>query len=255
LLILLSALRTELKGIENELLHASFAPFAGGSLLRGRWREKPFSWVISGIGRKNAEWAVEQIAAEFQVDLLLGLGFAGGLSPGLEVGDLVACRMLRSELPAEGTYEPDEALLNMSVVVAKASHLRIHLKDCLTVSRILSTPQQKRRAALEYNADIVDMENYWIAKQANLHGLNFLAVRAISDSCEDWLPDFSAFQDSKGQIPVIKGLQHFALHPRECGRLPRLFQNSQLARKSLIGFLHAFYPKFAIEMGLRNYAD
>jgi hypothetical protein len=95
------------------------------------------------------------------------------------------------------------------------------------------------------------MENYWIAERASQHHIRFLAVRSISDGFSDRLPDFDRFMGERGEFKAGQGLWHFATHPDQLNTIPRLYQNAQLARKSLANFFQAFYPTLIEE---RRYA-
>ncbi|OGO31691.1 MAG: hypothetical protein A2Z16_10135 [Chloroflexi bacterium RBG_16_54_18] len=247
-------MREELKGIERDMLEATLSPYAGGSILHGLFRGTPLVWVVSGIGMKNAERATAKILKDFQVESLLVLGFAGSLSPQLGIGDLVICRTIHCEDAGSRIYHSDLGMVEMALKVEMGQHRRIWLKDCLTVNRVLSTPDQKQEISKNWNMDIVEMENYWIAQQASQNGVRVLAVRAISDGTQDWLPEFIKILDAEGKMPVKRGLQHFSTHPHEITYLPRLYQNARMARKSLVEFFRAFYPVILKEGGLANHA-
>jgi nucleoside phosphorylase len=247
-------MREELKGIERDMLDAAQAPYAGGSILHGLFRGTPLVWVVSGIGRQNAERATAKILKDFQVEYLLVLGFAGSLSPQLGIGDLVICQTIRCEEAGSRSYHSDPGMVEMALKVETGQHRRIWLKDCLTVNRVLSTPGQKHEISRYWDVDIVEMENYWIAQQASQSGVRVLAVRAISDGTQDRLPEFINILDADGKMPVKRGLQHFSAHPHEITYIPRLYQNARMARKSLVDFFHAFYPLILKEGGLANHA-
>ena len=161
---------------------------------------------------------------------------------------------MRCEEPGSRTYQSDAGMVEKALRVETGRHKRTWLKDCLTVDRVLSTPDQKQELSKKWKTDIVEMENYWIAEQAGWSGVRILAVRAISDGTQDRLPEFSNFLDAEGKIPVKRGLQHFATHPNEFTLLPRLYQNARQARKSLVEFFRAFYPVILEEGGYAKYA-
>jgi len=254
LLVIISALREELKGIERDMLEATHAPFAGGSIFRGQFQGAPLAWVVSGVGMQKAQWATAEILKDFQVEFLLVLGFAGSLSPQLGIGDLVICETMRCEEAVDRSYRSDAGMIEMASKIEAGQSRRIWIKDCLTVNRVLSTPHQKQEISKSWNTDIVEMENFWIAEHVSRSGVRFLAVRAISDGTQDTLPEFINMLNAEGKMPVKSGLQHFAAHPHEIKFLPRLYQNARLARKSLVDFFRAYYPLLLAERGMSNYA-
>lgn len=254
MLVVISALREELKGIERDMLEVTHAPYAGGSIFHGQFQGSPLTWVVSGVGMQNAQWATVEILKDFQVESLLVLGFAGSLSPQFGIGDLVICQTMRCEEAGDRAYHSNAGMIEMASKLEAGQYRRIWIKNCLTVNRIISTPDQKQEISKSWNTDIVDMENFWIAEQASQSGVRLLAVRAISDGTQDTLPEFINILDPKGKMPVKSGLQHFAAHPHEIKSLPRLYQNARMARKSLVEFFRAFYPLLLEERGISHYA-
>ena len=62
----------------------------------------------------------------------------------------------------------------------------------------VSSPATKRGLAVSSGASVVDMESYWIGKEAQRLGLPFLSVRAISDPLAARLPPIERFIDGDG---------------------------------------------------------
>lgn len=254
MLVVMSALQIELGGLEKDIRDVRISRFASGKIIHGNYQGEPIAWVISGIGKKNAQQAVKQISQDLQVSLLLALGFAGSLTPGLGIGDLVICRTIRSEDPEKQIIQTDAWLVEIASLVGKQLPVRTWTLDNLTVDKLLHLPDQKSRLYTRWKTGLVEMENYWFAEQADQHGLKFLAVRAISDTAQDVLPDLNGLLDSTGEIPVLRGMQHFVKNPREIRLLPALYRNSRLAQKNLVEFFKNFYQTFLEERGRLEYA-
>lgn len=131
-------------------------------------------------------------------DLLLSIGFAGGLRGDLSAGEVcmvdgfsdhgTACRNpLRVELPSSA-----ERLCGIGLSSVA----------CLTVQNATNKPA----LALSLNeyCALVDMESYHAASFAHDHGLGFLCIRAVSDGLHDELGfDLSAISDLRGRISLI----------------------------------------------------
>ncbi len=121
--------------------------------------------------------------------LLLSLGFAGGLDPRLQAGDVVAANAFldgtRAALPAGTPASRAAALLRQSgVAIVEGA--------ALTVDEPLLAPQAKRRAYEESGALVVDMEGSRIAEAATARGVPFIALRAVVDEADFALPKFVA---------------------------------------------------------------
>ena len=78
------------------------------------------------------------------------------------------------------------------------------------------------------------MESAAVAKVAKLHGLPFLAIRAIADPLDMDLPKaVSHALGAEGEVILSKLLLYLLLHPSELPGLLKLGLHFNAARKSL----------------------
>ena len=115
---------------------------------------------------------------------------AGGLSPRLFAGSLVASRRIVDD--AGEAPRPDEALLARAVAAGAAA------ATLVTVSRPVVAASAKAELARAIGANVrgddsaaVDMESAAWSRVAAARGIPFLAVRAISDRFDEDLPGVS----------------------------------------------------------------
>jgi adenosylhomocysteine nucleosidase len=251
MIVFMSALWDESRSIYKLFQGVKRISYANGSLVKASYHARPILWVLTGIGKANAQRAFDQLVQDYLVETVVLLGYGGGLAPELRIGDLVIGRRLRCERVGSPIYEADIDLLCTAMDLQSKLDEHLTEGDCLTVNQIYSSPHEKEQLYQDTSSHVVDMENYWIAEKANQHGIRFLAVRSISDSFNDRLPEFDHFLDEKGEFKAGQGLWHFATHLDQLNAIPRLYQNAQLARKSLANFFQAFYPMLIEE---RSYA-
>ncbi|MCS6775693.1 MAG: hypothetical protein RMJ43_01875 [Chloroherpetonaceae bacterium] len=173
--------------------------------------------------------------------LLIG-GFAGGLAPSLQPGDLVlADRVIQDAQPDEAPLQflPDPDLLARAHSVRRS--IRRYPGTLVTVSHILMRSAQKRAYHQRTGATAVDMETATAAQMAQSRNIPWLAVRAISDTARDNLPfDFSALSDASGHIPRHRVLGAALTRPWKIPGLIRLGMRSALAARNLADFVEAF---------------
>jgi hypothetical protein len=97
---------------------------------------------------------------------------------------------------------------------------------CLTVTRALVGPGEKAEAHEETGATLCEMEAAYVAEAAGRASVPFLALKTISDTVKDRLPDVGRFMDDRGDIDR-KGLAgYLALHPDEAARSARFLRNA-----------------------------
>jgi hypothetical protein len=105
------------------------------------------------------------------------------------------------------------------------------------VAQAASTPEAKSALSKAFQADVVDMESYWIGRIASAREVPFLAVRAISDTLRDSLLPFSRFIDMNGKLLQQRAILYFLSHPQHLSKLFALSRSARRARKNLTAFL------------------
>ncbi|MBN2549834.1 MAG: hypothetical protein JXB15_11790 [Anaerolineales bacterium] len=213
-----------------------------------RYLDQPILLIQAGVGREKTQEAVASIAAEYPLTALIFFGYCGALEASLKVGDLVVCqRLLSEDVPGE-ILECDAGLTSLAgqagqrVISRQASASKIQSGTSLTVTRLISNPQDRSSLVSLQTAQVVEMENFWAAQTVAQDGIPFLAVRSISDEIDEVLPPFDLFLDSGGALKWKKAAQYFLAHPGELSLFPRLWLSSRRASRSLAEFLQELIP-------------
>jgi adenosylhomocysteine nucleosidase len=103
----------------------------------------------------------------------------------------------------------------------------------LTSARVVSR-EEKQRLARTYEGSVaVDMEAAALARLAEAHGLRFSAIKAISDTLDEELPDMNPFITSSGQFATARFVAHVALKPRFWGPLATFGKQASIAANRL----------------------
>ena len=136
-----------------------------------RLGDRPSLLVAHGAGCDNAAEAVEVALGQFQAAALVSTGWAGGLDPGLSVGDVFTADAVARLNP------PVEYPVNLPDVYTQS----VRRGRLVTVDRVISSVGDKA-ALFATGAAAVDMEAAAVAAEAARRGLPFFCVRAISDA-------------------------------------------------------------------------
>jgi adenosylhomocysteine nucleosidase len=180
------------------------------------------SILITGIGRQNAETSLRKFLEKNLPKLVLTCGFAGGLDPELESGDVV----FMTGYPAleERLAEADARLVNF-----------------FTAPRIATTVAEKKKLREETGADVVEMESGAILAVCRESRIPCAMVRAISDAADEDLPlDFN--QLSKPDLSLDYGKLFWAIakSPGKIGALMALQKKTNYAAARLAEVLEKF---------------
>jgi adenosylhomocysteine nucleosidase len=158
--------------------------------------------------------AVNALLAADAVESLVSTGLAGGCDPALPVGSLVHAA---------------------TVVDAQSGARFSGLGGAATVvtTHSIASVQEKQRLFASYGAAAVDMEAATVARLAQMHGLNFRAIKAVSDAHDFELSALSRFASPHGHFRTGAFALHTALRPRSWRHAMKLGAGSQRALRSL----------------------
>ncbi len=241
MLTLIAALKEEVAGLKRRMDIDDTVAENGYQIFHGKHGGKEVLLVQAGMGRKRAEKAVRFILEYYSVSAIVSFGFAGGLTPQLSIGDIVLCSTLCCAGEQLDLYQFEAGLFSRSLQICDG--MTAFQGKSVTVAQLASQPEVKRELAQDFQADVVDMESYWIARMAKGEGVPFLSVRAVSDTCKQSLPPIEVFAPDGG--PDLRKIAFYSLfHPGQLLTLARLQRNSRIASENLAAFLSRFMERF-----------
>jgi adenosylhomocysteine nucleosidase len=181
--------------------------------------------ICGGIGAEAARRATEAIIREVNPMRVISVGFAGALNRSLQVGDVLQPRTVINAVDGVRTDvgSGEGILLSASTVVGK---------------------EQKVRFAKAYDAGAVDMEAAAVAQGAQARGVEFAALKAISDDASFDLPEFDRYVAGDGSFRGVRFAGHVALRPWLWSSTITLARNSSKASAALCGALADYLAEY-----------
>jgi adenosylhomocysteine nucleosidase len=176
--------------------------------------------VCGGIGAEPARRAAEAVIAIYAPSVVYSVGFSGALDPALRVGTVIQ--------PAQVIDAGDGSRVGVKLG-----------KGVLVSFGSVASPAQKAKLRESYGAQIVDMEAAAVARAAQARGLEFCAVKAISDEFDFEFPSTERFVDSVGNFQQGRFAVYAALRPWLWLKVRALAVNSNLASCELCDWLTA----------------
>jgi len=194
--------------------------------------------ATTGDGHRRAREGLEAILDRFEIERVLFAGIAGGLSPGLEPGQVIVGREVRDhDGPAPG---PDPEWLERAAALEDVTPGTL-----LSATEIATTSEDKKRlyGSLETAGPAtVDLETATWTRLAASRGIPYLALRAVCDTAEETLPlDFNRFSDAGGQVRRWRVALHAVTHPWLILELRRLERRVRLATEKLAAALPSLF--------------
>ena len=191
----------------------------------GRWfkffEDGQIVVVCGGIGAGAARRATEAVLALYQPELVLSVGFAGGLDPALTVGTIFS----PSRVIDAGDGSRVEVATGRGVLVSAAA---------------VAGVEQKKKLAESYGAQAVDMEAAAVARGAQARGVRFMAVKAVSDESGFEMPALDRFIRPDGQFRAGSFAIFFAVRPWLWPRVIQLARNGAKASRALCAELERY---------------
>jgi adenosylhomocysteine nucleosidase len=189
----------------------------------GRLAGRPVVLAVSGDGEARAQKGVEMLLSVLPIRRLIVVGVAGGLSPELAAGAVVAARRVVriGEPPRVAPEElarkavscgarPGVAITTRELVCRPESKLELHRRWAPLIPCKPPPPM------------VVDLESFVYATAAERAGVPWLVLRAVSDTAWESLPTFlERCRDSGGSIRRGSVVRYALLHPQ---RLPDLLR-------------------------------
>ena len=238
IICIIGAVKEEIVEIQRAMIVQETRHTQSGSFWTGTFAGRNVVLARSGMGKACARAALLQICERFAPALVISMGYAGGVAPNLSIGDLVLADKVFEFVSggsADWTLKRETVEIPIDAFPVDAAVLRGGL---LTVDEVICKPEHKSTLGKNYPVLAVEMETSALARLAREKGLPFLSVRAISDTVDHELPDFSSMQDEKGEVSKLKAGWHALTHPAAIKSLLELRENSRNATARLTEFLH-----------------
>lgn len=204
--------------MEQKLIAVCFAlPEEAGPFQKHSGERIPV--FFTGIGKANAEKAVRDYLKDHSPGLLLTCGFAGGLDPQWQIGDVVF----------EASSGGDNGDVHARLAAAGAKPATFFCAD-----RIATTADQKQKLREETGADAAEMESGAVQSVCRERGIACATVRVISDTAGEDLPlDFNEFLTPDKKLDMSKLMMAVARKPWKMGALMDLQKKTKLAAERL----------------------
>jgi adenosylhomocysteine nucleosidase len=170
--------------------------------------------ACAGMGATRVALAAEAAMAAMPVTALISAGLAGACDPALRVGQIVRAGVVIDA----GTGERFEDSLGKLVLVT---------------TNAIASVREKARLRAGFDADAVDMEAAAMARLARARGIEFHAIKAISDEADFEVGDLSRFATEDGQFREAAFALHAAVRPAMWGKVFALGRNSSKALAAL----------------------
>lgn len=237
---ILSALPEEQGELIERLRHPQKITHASRDFWQGELHGHPVVLALSGIGKVAAATTATALIERCGIGCMLFTGVAGGLAPGINVGDVVVGQdflqhdmdvsplFKRYEVPRYGTsrFGGDPALTQKLLQAARSALAQPELRELYPASTahfgLIVTGDQFVSSAVDagalysalrdagHTALAVEMEGAAVAQVCVDYGVPFVAVRTISDRADNTAHvDFPKFIEQVASRYALAMVENF----------------------------------------------
>lgn len=198
--------------------------------------------VKTGVGQEATNAAFSYIKKNLKPSFILNIGYAGGLDPHLQAGDLIVAKKIIEE-ETEKKWDVDKKDIDKALAIAKQANLRIHKGNTITVKTPITTPHEKAFLGTKYDASACDMETSELAKLSIENNIPFISVRSVLDPMDTAIPEIPANAIVDGKVKMRNLFDHMKSNPKEIFKLPKMSYLCSQARISLTNFTKEWIKK------------
>ena len=189
---IIGAMQVEIEGLCSLIENCTTKELFGRKFYSGYIRGKEVVVVESGIGKVNAAVTTSILCDNYNIDIIINTGVAGGIG-NIKTFDLVISDKLlyhdfdltpigykKGVIPGTGKmFEANKTIINICENIAKEKGISYHIGNIASGDIFATNPNIID--GLEMNILAVEMEGAAIAHTAKIYDKPFIALRVISD--------------------------------------------------------------------------
>jgi adenosylhomocysteine nucleosidase len=238
---ILGAVTEEIAGIKREINISDRVRLDKSEAWFGKYQGRNIVLVRTGVGRKRAQNATQQVIDKFNPEVIISMGYAGALTEGLNVGDMFVASTILSPESDSNSFEMDDPKnlkwLELAKKTPPPENVKLKIGRLITVDMVVHTPKAKKELGSRFRAEAVEMETLEIALLARVNKIAFISIRGISDAVNHELIDCSSFLGSDGELSKLRAGWYVLTHPKSLKNAFSLRSNTQIATQNLTDFI------------------
>ena len=216
---IIGAMEIEIAGLIQRLNGTKSVSVGKIAFSQGKIAGRSVVVCLSGIGKVHAAAAATVMSERFAgIGLIINLGVAGGIMPGIRQGELVvATEAVQHDFDAvaEGYpkgrvagyqktgFDSDPSAVEKMCAVLENRGFRYHKGIIASGDQFIWDKQKARALYTEFGALACDMETAAIAHVCDLFGKKILGIRSISDNADgSAAEDYQAFAEKAAQRSI-----------------------------------------------------
>jgi adenosylhomocysteine nucleosidase len=233
MIAIVAALPEEARALGRCLRERRRLPQGRGTI--GQIGRQEVALLVTGDGARRAAEGLEQLVAAAPLRGVIGIGFAGALSEGLDSGALIVARGI---VTATGPLPPPHP----GWVARARENCGAAEVTIVSVPTLLVAAEQKAeaRSCVATGPAAADLESAAWAAAASRAGIPYLILRVVTDTADEGLPPILAksLRDD-GSVDRIRLVRSALLRPSSIRPLLRMAGRARRCARVIAGGLQS----------------
>lgn len=203
--------------------------------------------IVGGVGPGNAEQAARSLC-KLNCTALISFGLAGALNPSLPLGSLILASRVLAKNDLEIKCSPGWSDRITRQISELSPATNVMAGDLFTAEAIVTSVFEKRSLFQNSGAIAVDMEASSVGQVAAERGLDFMAVKSISDTANQTLPDnLNDMVSPDGGVRPFRAVGKALSKPSSVRQFLKLAAGSKHAHRTLRRVAMLLGPAFGLD--------
>lgn len=194
---IIGAMQKEVEALKSQMIIHEELYKAKMHFIKGILYDKEVVVVVSGVGKVNAAICTQILIDNFEVDVVINVGVAGGVSEDTKPGDVViGTSLIQHDFDTTMFGDRLGQIANMDVFDFKSDMNLVNLAKqaklkegisilegvIVTGDQFINSPEKVKFLVDTFDAKATEMEGASIAHTAYLNNKPFVVIRSISDN-------------------------------------------------------------------------
>lgn len=222
---IIGAMEEEVQAIKEEMTVDRIEKKAGLEFYMGIFLDKEVVVVRSGIGKVNAAICTQILIDDFNVDMVINTGIAGGVNININPGDVVVSTdLVHHDVDATAfgydigqvprlesfSFKADERLVEIAINAAeKMDKFKVFKGRIISGDQFIANHEKITFFREKFDAFAVEMEGAAIGHACFMNNIPFVVIRSISDKADGSAQmDYQTFQNIaiNNSIGILKNM-------------------------------------------------
>ena len=194
---IIGALDSEVNSLINDLSGVTTKTISGIIFYLGKFNQKDVVIAKSGVGKVFAAMCSEAMILNFKVDFILHIGIAGLLDETIDKNAVaIASSVVQHDMDSTALGDPPGKILETDLTyfpcskklidefseIAESHKIPYKIGIIASGDQFVADEKTKKRIVDTFNAIACEMEGAATGQVSYVNGIDFLVIRAFSDS-------------------------------------------------------------------------